>query len=140
MDVRPLAALMAAFLVFSAHAQTRTATGGGVPRVPTPKPAAYNPLSKSTTPFNCRQYRREDYPFDMRAYCQSIENSYIQSEAQRVGRPTPSASVAALPALGTSEAKRTGIACAGGTAMKRVTNGWGQLSAPDGGWQRCTER
>jgi len=140
MDVRLLAALAAAFLAFSVSAQTRSATGGGVPRVSQPKPAAYNPLSKSTTPFNCRRYRDQVFPIDMQTYCQNIENSYIQSEARRVGRPAPSASIVTLPSLGSPEAKRAGVACVGGTAMRRLSNGWEQLPASDGGWQRCVEQ
>lgn len=140
MDVRLLTVLAAAFIAFSASSQTRTATGGGVPRVPQPKPAEYNPLSTSTTPFNCRQYRDQALPIDMQEYCQGIENAYIQSEARRVGRPAPSASIARLPALGSAEAKRIGYACVGGTALKRINNGWSQVAAADGGWQRCIER
>jgi hypothetical protein len=140
MDVRLLAALAAAFFAFSASAQTRSASGGGVPRVPQPKPAAYNPLSKSITPLNCEQYRGQVYPLNMRDYCQSIENSYIQGEAHRVGRPTPSASIVELPSLGSPEARASGLACVGGTAMRRLSNGWQQLDAADGGWQRCVER
>lgn len=141
MDARPFAAMFAALFVFSfsVGAQTRVATGGGVQRVPQPSAPAYNPLSKSTTPFDCRRYQGEQYPPNWRAYCQSIENSYVQGEARRVGRPLPSASVIALPPLGSGEAKALGYACVGGTAMRRLANGWEQLSAPDGNWQRCVE-
>jgi len=139
MDARPFVALVAALFVVSAVAQTRMATGGGLSRVPAPKPAAYDPLSRSTTPLNCQQYRGQKYPVDVQAYCQSIENSYIQGEARRVGRPSPSSSIVELPSLGSSEAKSSGYACVGGIAVRHLSNGWEQVSAADGGWQRCVE-
>ncbi|KLA51904.1 hypothetical protein XEUV683_14445, partial [Xanthomonas euvesicatoria] len=53
------------------------------------------------------------------------------------GITAPSDSVITLPGLGTAEAKQLGYACVGGQAMKRLRNGWEQVAAPAGGWQRC---
>lgn len=96
----------------------------------------YNSMAKDTTPFNCEQYRNHPHP-GMAAYCQSVENMTLQNEARRQGRPAPSSSIIRLPGLGTPEAKQLGYACVGGQAFKRLSNGWEQLSASEGGWQRC---
>ncbi|PPT36735.1 hypothetical protein XabCFBP2524_10045 [Xanthomonas axonopodis pv. begoniae] len=70
-------------------------------------------------------------------YCQGMENMMLRNEAQRHGRPTPSDSIITLPGLGSAEAKQLGCACVGGQAMRRLRNGWEQVSAAAGGWQRC---
>jgi hypothetical protein len=138
MDVR-LALLALGFMVSStAAAQMHTATG------PSPKPkavaptAAYNSMSKTTTPFNCEQYRWPNHPHPgMKTYCDRVESSLLQDEARRAGRPGPSDDVIRLPALGTDAAARSGRACVGGQAMRKLPNGWEQVSSPSGGWQRC---
>lgn len=76
----------------------------------------------------------------MKPFCEGMETSMVQGEAQRQGRPAPSTRVIELPALGTAEAKASGHACVGGTTMKRLNNGWEQLNDPAGGWQRCREK
>ncbi|MCM5639878.1 hypothetical protein, partial [Xanthomonas hortorum] len=101
---------------------------------PTQQP--YNSMARDTTPFNCDQYRTHPHP-GMARYCQGIENMTLRNEAHRQGRPAPSDSIIALPGLGTAEAKQLGYACVGGQAMKRLRNGWEQVSAAAGGWQRC---
>ena len=73
----------------------------------------------------------------VRAYCTEIERWYIQSEARRQGLPTPSSEMIRLPAYGTSESKQLGAACMGGTAMRRLSNGWEQLRNAKGEWLRC---
>ena len=120
----------------STSAQVRTAKGAGVPKVPPAPRAAYNSMAKDTTPFNCEQYRRHPHP-GMVGFCQSIENMTLQNEARRAGRPAPSTTIVTLPALGSPEAKQIGYACVGGQAFKRLANGWEQVHAPAGGWQRC---
>ncbi len=120
----------------SASAQVRTARGNGTPAPPPASKAAYNSMSKDTTPFNCEQYRRHPHP-SMVGFCQSIETMTLQNEAQRAGRPGPSSSVVALPALGSPESAQLGYACIGGQAFRRLSNGWEQVHSPDGGWQRC---
>ncbi|PWB29867.1 hypothetical protein DCO49_00430 [Stenotrophomonas sp. SPM] len=42
-----------------------------------------------------------------------------------------------LPAYGSAEPKRLGAACMGGTAMRRLSNGWEQLRNAKGEWLRC---
>lgn len=119
-----------------AWGQVRTAKGAGVPRVGAGPQPAYNSMSKSTTPLACDQYRSHPHPA-MVSYCESIENMVLQSEAHNAGRPAPSESVVSLPALGSPEAKTLGYACVGGQAFKRLSNGWEQVHARAGGWQRC---
>jgi hypothetical protein len=121
----------------TAASQTlRTATGKAPARITAPTRQPYNAMAKDTTPFNCEQYRHHPHP-GMAGYCQSIEAMALQNEAHRQGRPAPSASVIRLPGLGSAEAKQLGLACVGGQVLKRLPNGWAQVSAAAGGWQRC---
>ncbi|WP_115042890.1 hypothetical protein [Xanthomonas arboricola] len=101
---------------------------------PTRQP--YNSMARDTTPFNCEQYRAHPHP-GIVLHCQGIENMTLRNEARSQGRPASSNSIIALPGLGTEEAKRLGYACVAGQAMKRLRNGWEQMSAAAGGWQRC---
>lgn len=122
----------------AAHAQTIKAQG---PRSQSKPPAyqprqPYNSMAKDTTPLNCEQYRNHPHP-NMQRMCQNWENSMVQGDAQRQGRPSPSSEIIDLPALGSSEAKQLGYACVGGQAMRKLPNGWEQVSSPQGGWQRC---
>ncbi|HEP1206063.1 TPA: hypothetical protein QEN11_04040 [Stenotrophomonas maltophilia] len=73
----------------------------------------------------------------MRLYCAEIERSLIQGEARRQGIPTPSSEIVRMPAYGSAEAKQFGAACMGGTAMRRLNNGWEQLRNARGEWLRC---
>ena len=130
-----MAAVLVAF-VGSAWGQVRTARGNGEPRVGPGPRAAYNSTAKDTTPLNCERYRSHPHP-GMVGYCQGIENMLLRDEARRAGRPAPSDSIIDLPGLGSSEAKALGYACVGGQAFKRLSNGWEQVHALDGGWQRC---
>ncbi|WP_311238115.1 MULTISPECIES: hypothetical protein [unclassified Xanthomonas] len=121
----------------SAPAQSmRSATGKATSKYIPPKRQPYNSMARDTTPFNCEQHRAHPHPGVVR-YCQSIENMMLRNEARNQGRPAPSDSIIALPGLGTAEAKQLGYACVGGQAMKRLRNGWEQVSAAAGGWQRC---
>lgn len=105
-----------------------------------PPPSAprqpYNSMARDTTPFNCGQYRAHPHP-GMVGFCEGLEHSVLEQEARRQGRPGASASVIALPAMGTTEARELGYACIGGQAMRRLANGWEQVMAREGGWQRC---
>ena len=96
----------------------------------------YNSMARDTTPFNCEQYRAHPHP-GMVGFCEGVEHSVLKAEAQRQGRPGASASVIALPAMGSAEARELGYACIGGQAMRRLANGWEQVMAREGGWQRC---
>ena len=119
------------------HAQSVRTYRSKEARVPAPRAAPYNSASKDTTPFNCEKYRGHPHP-GMVGFCQSIETTTIQNEARRQGRPTPSQTVIKLPAMGTPAAKELGYACIGGSAMRRLTNGWEQVVS-GAGWQRCVE-
>jgi len=66
-----------------------------------------------------------------------MEVMSLQSEARRQGRPVPSAGVLSLPGLGTPEARELGVACVNGQALRKLQNGWEQVMAAGGGWQRC---
>ncbi|WP_231800528.1 hypothetical protein [Stenotrophomonas sp. MMGLT7] len=138
MDVRYLGALLALVAV-PAVAQVRAATGGGVDRITSTPRAAYNSTAKDTTPFNCEAYKRHPHP-GMVGLCEGLEASTLSNEARRAGRPGPSTSVIALPAMGSPAAKSSGMACIGGQAMRKLPNGWEQVSSPSGGWQRCREQ
>ena len=120
-----------------AHAQTvRSAHGIQQRTYSPPVRQPHNSMARDTTPFNCEQYRRHPHP-GMASYCQGIENMALHNEARRQGRPAPSASIIELPPLGSEPAKTLGYACIGGQAFKRLDNGWEQVSADAGGWQRC---
>lgn len=121
----------------AAHAQTvRSATGKQQRAYIPPARQPHNSMARDTTPFNCEQYRRHPHP-GMASYCQGIENMTLQNEARHQGRPAPSASIIELPPLGSEPAKTLGYACVGGQAFKKLPNGWSQVSAREGGWQRC---
>lgn len=123
-------------LALPATAQTRAAVGTThLPYIP-PTRQPYSATAKDATPLHCAQYRNHPNPGMVR-YCEGLEHTLLQSEAQRQGKPAPSRSVIALPALGTPEAKELGYACVSGRALKRLSNGWEQVSATEGGWQRC---
>lgn len=130
------AAIVLAIVPATAVAQVQSARGKGPSRVNSTPQAAHNSTAKDTTPFDCEQYRLHPHPA-MRAYCQGIENMVLADEARRAGRPAPSASIVELPAMGSAEAKQLGYACIGGQAFKRLANGWEQVQASAGGWQRC---
>jgi len=142
MDVRPLlmAGLLAAALPASAQ-QIRSATGPARRALPAAPVPAHNSMARSTTPFNCAQYAWPKHPHPAaKAYCDEIEANTLQNEARQAGRPGPSSEVIALPALGSADAKRSGMACVGGQALRRLSNGWEQVASPSGGWLRCRER
>ncbi len=132
-----LAALCMLACVQAVPAQSiRSATGKATSKYIPSTRQPYNSMARDTTPFNCEQYSAHPHPGMVR-YCQDIENMTLRNESHRQGRPAPSDSIIALPGLGTAEAKQLGYACVGGQAMKRLRNGWEQVSAAAGGWQRC---
>lgn len=137
--LRLIAAACLAAFAMGASAQTIKAhVAPSAPAKPAYRPPQpYNSAAKDTTPFNCEQWRRHPHP-GMVGFCESIEYMVLSSEAQRQGRPAASRSVVTLPAMGSAEAKELGYACIGGQAFRRIPNGWEQVSARDGGWQRCT--
>lgn len=120
--------------------QIHSATGPKPRPLPAAPKPAYNSMAKSTTPFNCAQYGWPNHPHPgMKGYCERLEARTLQDEARRAGRPGPSEEVVHLPALGSEQARQSGLACIGGQAMRKLPNGWAQVSSPQGGWQRCRE-
>lgn len=122
---------------FAASAQISVSKPKEPPPPARVKAAPYNSAAKDTTPLNCEKYRTHPHP-GMIGFCEGMETTLLQNEARRQGRPTPSRTVVKLPAMGTPAAKDLGYACIGGTAMRRLANGWEQV-ANGAGWQRCVE-
>lgn len=134
MGVRSGTVLALLALVTPLHAQQiRSATGAQ----PLPKytPASPKASNLGAEPLKCQQHIDPR----IRLYCAEIERSLIQGEARRQGIPTPSSEIVRMPAYGTPEAKQLGAACMGGTAMRRLSNGWEQLRNAKGEWLRCRE-
>lgn len=134
MDIRSGAVVALLLLVAPLHAQQlRSATGPQrLPRHTTPGPKASN---LGAEPLKCQQHVDPR----IRLYCTDVERSLIQSEARRQGIPTPSSEIVRMPAYGSADAKKLGAACMGGTAMRRLINGWEQLRNSNGEWLRCRE-
>ena len=99
--------------------------------------------AQDTTPYNCEQFTIANTGSWIapiaRDLCESQEAGNGQAFAKIAGNPRPSIAVYELPAYGSAEAKRSGIACVGGTAMQRVDNGWVQLVDYDHDWLRCRD-
>ncbi|TDV30799.1 hypothetical protein N440_1638 [Stenotrophomonas sp. CC22-02] len=134
MDIRSAPVLAVLLLAAPLHAQQiRSATG------PQPLPRHVALGSKASNlgaePLNCQQHSDPR----IRLYCTDVERSLIQSEARRQGMPTPSSEIVRMPAYGSAEAKQLGAACMGGTAMRRLSNGWEQLRNARGEWLRCRD-
>lgn len=135
------AGLLLFSLAWSSQAQLHSATGPRHKPLPTAPKAAYNSMSKSTTPFNCQELAWPNHPHpSMKAYCERVEARTLSAEAQRAGRPGPSDNVIKLPALGSDASKRSGTACIAGQAFRKLPSGWEQIHADAGGWQRCREQ
>lgn len=122
---------------FAASAQISASKPKAPPPPARVKAAPYNSATKDTTPLNCEKYRMHPHP-GMVGFCEGMETTLLQNEARRQGRPTPSQTVVKLPAMGTPAAKDLGYACIDGTAMRRLANGWEQVTS-GAGWQRCVE-
>lgn len=114
--------------------QIRSAAGPQTePNYKAGPPKAHNPGAE---PMKCDQFVDPR----MRLICADVEKAYVQGEARRQGLPAPSAEVVRLPAYGSAESKRVGAACMGGTAMRRLSNGWEQLRNGNGEWLRCRDQ
>lgn len=99
--------------------------------------------ANDTTPFQCERLtvaktRSWAAPI-LRDFCEKQEASNGQTMAKLLGKPRPSTQVYLLPSYGSAEAKRTGLACVGGTAMRRLANGWEQLRDRQHNWVRCRD-
>ena len=57
-----------------------------------------------------------------------------------MGRPQPSTKVLSVPAHGTEQAKRYGVACMGGLVMLRIKNGWQQALDNERRYFTCRAR
>lgn len=121
-----------------AFAQVKAYQPKPAPRAVYHRQQPYDAMAKDTTPFNCEKMRGQSPLLDLERMCRDIEISTLTDVARRQGKPAPSSSVIALPALGTPEAKQLGYACMGGQGMRRLANGWEQVMSRAGGWQRCT--
>ena len=99
--------------------------------------------ANDTTPFQCERLTIAKTgswvaPI-LRDFCEKQEASNGQSMAKLLGKPRPSTQVYLLPGYGSTEAKRTGLACIGGTAMRKLANGWEQLRDQQHNWVRCRD-
>lgn len=103
----------------------------------------YVPLASASdkTPFQCERLTiaktRSWVAPILRDFCEKQEASNGQTMAKLLGKPRPSTQVYLLPSYGSDEAKRTGLACVGGTAMRKLANGWEQLRDRQHNWVRC---
>ena len=132
--------LLLAFVAPVALSQTKAAHGAGQSRVQYQPRVAHNPAANDTTPLNCSRPQIKMNPHQgVRIMCERWERHLLSDSAKRAGRPAPSDSVVRLPSLGSASAKATGFACIGGQAFQKIPNGWSQVMAPAGGWQRCEE-
>ncbi len=135
MDIRSGLVLALLLLSASVHAQQLRSTTGPQP-MPRHTPSTPKASNLGAEPLKCQQHVDPR----IRLYCTDIERSLIQSEARRQGIPTPSSEIVRMPAYGSAEAKQLGAACMGGTAMRRLSNGWEQLRNAKGEWLRCREQ
>ncbi|GEM_PF-451853 len=133
MDIRLGPILSLALLVAPLHTQQMRSATGPQP-LPNHTPASPKASNLGAEPLKCQQHVDPR----IRLYCAEIERSLIQGEARRQGIPTPSTEIVRMPAYGSSEAKQLGAACMGGTAMRRLSNGWEQLRNAKGEWLRCS--
>ena len=129
-----LAAVALLLLAQGASAQQLRSALGPQP-APRHTPAGPKASNLGAEPLKCQQHTDPR----IRLYCAELERSLVQSEAHRQGLPTPSSEIVGLPSYGSTEAKQLGAACMGGTAMRRLSNGWEQLRNAKGEWLRCRD-
>ena len=84
-----------------------------------------------------KQNPANPYAYLFRNYCEQSDARMKQTIAKLYGRPQPSTKVLAVPAHGTPEAKRYGVACMGGLVMLRIKNGWEQALDADRRYYTC---
>lgn len=133
MDARVIIA-MALLCAGSASAQ-QVHTASGLESQPKHQPRRKQPYNPGATPMRCDQSPDPR----LQLLCNDIERAHVQGTAKRQGLPVPSTDVVALPAMGSANAKALGAACVGGTAMRRLSNGWEQLRDNQGHWLRCRD-
>jgi len=81
--------------------------------------------------------RYNPYASLFREHCEHGDARLKQTLARIRGRPLPSTNVLSVPAHGSPEAKRHGIACMGGLVMLRLGNGWQQALDADRRYYTC---
>jgi len=86
------------------------------------------------------QNRHNPFAYLFRDQCERINASFRQGTARILGRPQPSRKVLNVPAHGTDEARRLGVACMGGLVMLRIENGWQQALDNEHRYYTCRER
>lgn len=84
-----------------------------------------------------RQNTGNPYAYLFRNHCEQSDARLKQAFARMLGRPQPSTKVLSVPAHGTAEAKRNGVACMGGLVMLRISNGWQQALDVDKRYFTC---
>lgn len=77
------------------------------------------------------------YAYLFRDLCERTDARNKQSMARILGRPQPSTTVLKVPAHGTPDAQRYGVACMGGLVMLRIKNGWEQALDTDRRYYTC---
>lgn len=107
----------------------------GPQQSPKRTPSQTKAYNAGAEPFRCRENPNPQ----LRQLCADIERGYIQGEARRQGLPVPSGELVRLPAYGSTESIELGVACMGGTGMRRLSNGWEQLRNAKGEWLRCRD-
>lgn len=86
------------------------------------------------------QNRHNPFAYLFRDQCERINASSRQSTARILGRPQPSRKVLNVPAHGSDEARRLGVACMGGLVILRIENGWQQALDDEHRYYTCRER
>ena len=84
-----------------------------------------------------RDQRANPYAHLFRNLCEQSDARTKQSVARIMGRPQPSTRVLSVPAHGTDDAKRYGVACMGGLVMLRLPNGWQQALDAEHRYYTC---
>ena len=86
------------------------------------------------------QNKLNPFAYLFREQCEQSGARLRQSTARILGRPQPSQKVLTVPAHGSDEAKRLGVACMSGLVMLRLDNGWKQALDRDHRYYTCRER
>ncbi len=90
-------------------------------------------------PLDCVAFQRAANVPWAKAVCERTNYDVINGYAKHYGMPQASAEIISIPAHGTDDAKRYGVACMQGLAMKRLSNGWDQLRDKSGNYMRCRD-
>lgn len=111
-----------------------------LPLVANPQAKRYGDFSYAQ-PQDCsvitKQNPANPYAYLFRNYCEQSDARLKQTIAKIYGSPQPSTTVLTVPAHGTPEAKRYGVACMGGLVMLRIKHGWEQALDADRRYYTC---